>query len=47
MIEREGKTFSLTPGMRVAAEINQGQCAVLEHRLSPVQGVFREAGRER
>ena len=42
-----GKTFDLTPGMQVAAEINQGKRTILEYLLSPVQGVFQEAARER
>lgn len=46
-IEREGKTYALSPGMQVVAEINQGRRTVLEYLLSPVQGVFQEAGRER
>lgn len=42
-----GKTFNLTPGMQVAAEINQGKRTIMEYLLSPVQGVFMEAARER
>ena len=42
-----GKTFNLTPGMQVAAEINQGKRTIMEYLLSPVQGVFQEAARER
>ena len=42
-----GKTFKLTPGMQVAAEINQGKRTIMEYLLSPVQGVFQEAARER
>jgi hemolysin D len=42
-----GKTFNLAPGMQVAAEINQGQRTIMEYLLSPVQGVFQEAARER
>ncbi len=42
-----GKTFNLAPGMQVAAEINQGKRTIMEYLLSPVQGVFQEAARER
>ena len=42
-----GKTFTLASGMQVAAEINQGKRTILEYMLSPVQGVFQEAARER
>jgi hemolysin D len=41
------KTFNLAPGMQVAAEINQGKRTIMEYLLSPVQGVFQEAARER
>jgi len=33
--------------MQVNAEINLGSRSVLEHLLSPIQKVTREAGRER
>ena len=46
-LNSSGKTFNLTPGMQVAAEINQGHRTILEYLLSPVQGVFMEAARER
>jgi hemolysin D len=46
-IERDGERFALSPGMQVVAEINQGQRTILEYLLSPVQGVFQEAFRER
>lgn len=39
--------LELTPGMRVAAEINLGNQTVLEYLLSPVRKAFHEAGRER
>ena len=42
-----GKTFNLSPGMQVAAEINQGKRTIMEYLLSPVRGVFQEAARER
>jgi hemolysin D len=41
------KTFGLTSGMQVIAEINQGRRTVLEYLLSPVQKAVNEAGRER
>jgi hemolysin D len=46
-LKASGKTFNLTPGMQVAAEINQGKRTIMEYLLSPVQGVFQEAARER
>ena len=39
--------YSLTPGMAVTAEIKLGTRSVMEYLLSPVQGAFHEAGRER
>jgi len=39
--------LELTPGMRVTAEIKQGERTVLEYLLSPIQKTFNEAGRER
>ena len=46
-LSASGKQFQITPGMQVVAEINQGTRTVMEYLLSPVQGVFQEAGRER
>ncbi len=46
-LQASGKTFNLAPGMQVAAEINQGKRTIMEYLLSPVQGVFQEAARER
>ncbi len=43
----QGNALTITPGMQVVAEINQGQRTVLEYLLSPVQKVAKEAGRER
>ncbi|WDZ94929.1 HlyD family type I secretion periplasmic adaptor subunit [Herbaspirillum sp. WKF16] len=42
-----GKSLSLTPGMQVTVEIQQGKRTVLEYLLSPVQRVAQQAGRER
>jgi HlyD family secretion protein len=42
-----GALLKLAPGMRVTAEINQGQRTVMEYLLSPVLKVANEAGRER
>jgi len=39
--------FALAAGMRVSAEIKQGERTVMEYLLSPVQKVIGEAGRER
>jgi HlyD family secretion protein len=46
-IERDGEHYTLTPGMQVVAEIHQGTRTIFEYLLSPVQGVFHEALRER
>ena len=46
-LSASGKQFQITPGMQVVAEINQGTRTVMEYLLSPVQGVFQEAARER
>lgn len=35
------------PGMQVASEIHRGTRSILEYVLSPVQGAFHDAGRER
>jgi hemolysin D len=43
----DSATFPMSPGMRVVAEIKQGERTVLEYLLSPVQKVIGEAGRER
>ncbi|MGH8568892.1 MAG: HlyD family type I secretion periplasmic adaptor subunit, partial [Gammaproteobacteria bacterium] len=47
VIERDGRRYTLTPGMHVVAEIHQGSRTVLEYLLSPVRGVLHEAMRER
>jgi hypothetical protein len=39
--------FELAPGMQVIAEVNQGKRTVMEYLLSPVQGTFQSAARER
>lgn len=47
VINAEGKTFKIVPGMQVIAEINQGQRSVMEYLLSPVKKTFHDSGRER
>lgn len=47
VLETSGKRFEITPGMQVVAEIHQGTRIVMEYLLSPVHGVFHDAGRER
>ena len=42
-----GMALTITPGMQVVAEINQGKRTVMEYLLSPVQKAVKEAGRER
>lgn len=42
-----GKSYSLSPGMQVSAEIILGTRTVLEYLLSPVRGAFHDAARER
>ena len=46
-LQASNRSFNLAPGMQVAAEINQGKRTIMEYLLSPVQGVFQEAARER
>jgi len=41
------RTFAISSGMQIVAEINQGKRTVLEYLLSPVQKTVMEAGRER
>ena len=43
----EGLKHALTPGMAVTAEVKLGTRSVMEYLLSPVQGAFHEAARER
>ena len=45
--DAHGNKLVITPGMQVAAEINQGKRTVLEYLLSPVRKTVEEAGRER
>jgi multidrug efflux pump subunit AcrA (membrane-fusion protein) len=45
--DSHGEKLTISPGMQVVAEINQGNRTVLEYLLSPVQKAVREAGRER
>jgi membrane fusion protein, hemolysin D len=47
VIQAEGRSYSLQPGMQVSAEINLGDRTVLEYLFSPVQKTFHEAARER
>jgi hemolysin D len=46
-LDVEGHSYFLAPGMRVSAEIRLGTRSVIEYLLSPIQGAFHEAGRER
>ena len=43
----DGVRHALAPGMQVTAEIHLGTRSILEYLLSPVQGAFQEAARER
>jgi hypothetical protein len=43
----QGRPLTITAGMQVVAEINQGKRTVLEYLLSPVQKAVQESGRER
>lgn len=47
LVDPQGRTLTVTPGMQAVAEINQGKRTVLEYLLSPVQKAVNEAGRER
>ena len=46
-LSANGVRYTLTPGMRAAAEINLGTRSIMEYLLSPVQKAYHEAGRER
>jgi hemolysin D len=46
-LDVDGYSYPLSPGMGVSAEIRLGTRSVLEYLLSPIQGAFHEAGRER
>lgn len=46
-LEADGERFPLSAGMQANAEILLGTRTVLEYLLSPVQGAWHEAGRER
>ena len=43
----DGRSYLLSPGMQVTAEIHLGRRSVLEYLLSPIVGAFHEAARER
>ncbi len=47
VLEAQGQTFKLVPGMQAVAEINQGQRTVMEYLLSPIQKTLYDSGRER
>jgi hemolysin D len=47
MTDPQGNKLTITPGMQVVAEVNQGRRTVLEYLLSPVRKAVNEAGRER
>ena len=46
-LKAAGNRHALSPGMAVTAEIKLGTRSVMEYLLSPVQGAFHEAARER
>lgn len=47
LLEAQGKTFKILPGMQVVTEINQGRRTVMEYLLSPVSKALYNSGRER
>jgi hemolysin D len=47
LTDPQGNQLTITPGMQIVAEINQGKRTVLEYLLSPVRKAASEAGRER
>ena len=47
VLESEGYTFRISPGMQLTAEINLGRRTVMSYLLSPIQKTLHEAGRER
>lgn len=46
-LTRDGKTYSLTPGMQAVGEIQIGKRTLVEYLTSPVRKVLLEAARER
>jgi HlyD family secretion protein len=46
-LRADGRSYSVAPGMQVAAEIHLGTRSVVDYLLSPVRKAFHEAGRER
>jgi HlyD family secretion protein len=46
-LKADGARFPLSAGMQANAEVLLGTRTVLEYLLSPVQGAWHEAGRER
>lgn len=44
MTDPQGNNLTITPGMQVVAEVNQGKRTVLEYLLSPVRRAVNEAG---
>jgi len=47
LADAHGNRLTITPGMQVVAEINQGRRTVMEYLLSPVRKSVQEAARER
>lgn len=47
LLEAQGQSLKLVPGMQVVAEINQGRRTVMEYLLSPIQKTLHDSGRER
>jgi membrane fusion protein, hemolysin D len=47
ILEADGRSYRLIPGMQLTAEVHLGTRSVLEYLLSPVRKAFHEAGRER
>ena len=47
VLEADGKSLKLVPGMQVVAEINQGSRTVMKYLLSPVRKTLDESGHER
>ena len=45
-LKHTGRSYRLTPGMQVSAEVHLGTRTVLEYLLAPVSKTVQEAGRE-
>jgi hemolysin D len=46
MLQRNGQTVTLNPGMELAADIRTGRRSIMSYLLSPIDEASRNAGHE-